>query len=342
MNTLTKKIITTITAAMVTISSFGSIPALAFAKENHGADVSATAKLNHGQTVSAAAHIEHDDEDKGNFGLGIGQFLSVNGLSTVTPTNLQIFKQAMKDAKSDQKEAKKDARSQFKTDIKAATTQDEKTSAVKTYLTSLLNAFKAFAAAKEAALTQFINSLGGSVNHTPVANAQSVTVAENNSVNITLTGSDSDGNSLTYMVVTSTSHGTLTGTAPNLTYTPNTNFNGSDSFTFKVSDGSLVSTTATVSITVTGVNQAPTANAQTITIAKNASADITLTGSDPEGSTLTFMIVTNPVHGTLSGTVPNLMYLPATDYSGSDSFTFKVNDGSLDSTTATVSITVNP
>lgn len=340
---MTKKIITAITATIFTLSSLGLTPALAFAKDNHGKDVSATAKLNYGQTVKVKVHAEHDDdEDEAHFGFGIGRFLSIDSLSTVTPSALQVFKQEMKDAKSDKKEANKDARTEFKTDIKAAATQEEKTSVVKTYLTNLLNAFKAFATAKEAALTKFINSLGSSVNHAPVANAQSVTVTENNSINITLTGSDSDGNSLTYVVVANTSHGTLTGTAPNLTYTPNANFNGSDSFTFKVSDGSLMSAIVTVSITITGTNQAPIANAQSVTTTKNVAKSITLTGSDPELSSLTYAVVTNPTHGTLSGTVPNLSYLPTTDYTGSDSFTFKVNDGSLDSTTVMVSITVNP
>jgi len=96
------------------------------------------------------------------------------------------------------------------------------------------------------------------------------------------------------------------------------------------------------SISNVQVNQAPTANAQSVSLSKNTSKVITLTGSDPEGSTLIYTVVTNPTHGTLSGIVPNLTYLPATDYTGADSFTFKVSDGSLDSTASTVSITVNP
>jgi hypothetical protein len=51
-------------------------------------------------------------------------------------------------------------------------------------------------------------------------------------------------------------------------------------------------------------------------------------------------VVTGPAHGTLSGTAPNLTYLPSTNYYGSDSFTFKANDGTVDSPTATVSISV--
>ncbi len=90
------------------------------------------------------------------------------------------------------------------------------------------------------------------------------------------------------------------------------------------------------------VNDAPVANAQSVTTTQDTAKAITLTGSDVEGSALSFSVVTNPAHGALSGTAPNLTYTPAAGYSGSDSFTFKVNDGTIDSPAATVSITVNP
>jgi hypothetical protein len=73
-------------------------------------------------------------------------------------------------------------------------------------------------------------------------------------VAITLTASDVDGDSLTYSVVTTPVSGSLSGSAPNLTYTPNNNFNGQDSFTFTVNDGTVDSNEATVSITVNAVN----------------------------------------------------------------------------------------
>ena len=90
----------------------------------------------------------------------------------------------------------------------------------------------------------------GPSNQPPVANSQSVVVTQNGSVGITLTGSDPDGNSITFSVVTSPGHGTLTGTPPVVTYTPNLNFVGSDAFTFKANDGALDSAEATVSIVV--------------------------------------------------------------------------------------------
>jgi gliding motility-associated-like protein len=180
------------------------------------------------------------------------------------------------------------------------------------------------------------------VNDPPVANNQSVAVTEDIAQAVTLTGSDVDGNPLTYTVVTAPTNGSLSGTAPNLTYTPNLNFNGSDSFTFKVNDGTVDSNTATVSLTVTPVVDAPIANNQSVPVPEDVPTAITLSGSDPDGSAVTYSIVSVPTHGTLSGTAPNLTYTPDLNYNGGDSFTFKVNDGTTDSNIATVTITVTP
>lgn len=177
-------------------------------------------------------------------------------------------------------------------------------------------------------------------NDVPVADAQNVVTPEDTARAITLSANDVDGNALTYSVVSGPANGTLSGTAPNLTYKPATNFFGSDSFTFRANDGTANSATATVSISVTPVNDAPLASAQSVTAAEDTAKAIVLSGTDADGDTLSFSIVTAPVHGTLSGTPPNLTYLPATNYSGADSFTFKANDGTADSATATVSITV--
>jgi PKD repeat protein len=78
-------------------------------------------------------------------------------------------------------------------------------------------------------------------------------------VNFTATGADADGDTLTYVIVANPAHGTLSGAAPSVTYTPAANYNGTDSFTFRASDGKTNSNVATVSITVTAVNDAPAA-----------------------------------------------------------------------------------
>lgn len=89
------------------------------------------------------------------------------------------------------------------------------------------------------------------------------------------------------------------------------------------------------------VNTAPTAIAQTVSVVKNAkNTPITLTGIDGDGNALTFVLLTQPGKGSLAGTVPNLTYTPNPDYQDVDSFTFKVNDGTIDSPPATVTINV--
>ncbi len=177
------------------------------------------------------------------------------------------------------------------------------------------------------------------VNDAPMAAAQSVTAGQGAAKAITLTGTDVEGSALTYAIVAPPAHGTLSGTPPNVTYTSNANYSGFDGFTFKANDGTLDSTPAPVSITVVA-NSAPVATSRSVTTTKNIAKTITLAGSDVEGSTLTYAIVTPPAHGTLSGMPPNVTFTPTTDYTGPDSFTFKVNDGLLDSPPATVSITV--
>jgi len=181
-----------------------------------------------------------------------------------------------------------------------------------------------------------------SANHPPMADTQSVTTNEDTAKAITLTANDLDGDMLTYSIVTSPAHGSLSGTHPNVTYTPVANYNGSDSFTFKANDGTMDSNIATVSIAVNAVNDAPVANSQSMTTNQNTAKAITLTANDVDGNTLTYSIVTSPAHGSLSGTLPNVTYTPVANYSGSDSFTFQVNDGIANSNIATVSITVSP
>ena len=185
------------------------------------------------------------------------------------------------------------------------------------------------------------------VNDAPVANAESFTTSEDTAIEITLTASDIEGDGLTYEIFSGPSHGTLsTITDTNkVTYTPNANFNGSDSFTFEVNDGTTYSEAKTISLTVTPVNDAPVANAESFTTNEDTAIEITLSASDVDGDALTFSIVDQPINGTLSGnygTTGKVTYTPNANYNGSDSFTFKVNDGTADSEAKTISLTVTP
>jgi len=192
------------------------------------------------------------------------------------------------------------------------------------------------------------------VNDAPVANDQSVQTDEDVQVAIALTGSDVENSALTYSIVTPPSNGTLSVITPgpnnsgSVTYTPNPNYYGPDSFTFKAYDGGLYSLPATVSLTVKPVNDAPVATPQSQTTAEDTPLTITLAGTDIDSPTLTFSVVATAQHGTLSGVTPGagntgtLTYTPALNYNGPDSFTFKANDGDLDSLPATVTLNVTP
>jgi hypothetical protein len=176
----------------------------------------------------------------------------------------------------------------------------------------------------------------------PVASSQTITTPEDTAKSITLSASLGKGSALTYTIVSSPLHGSLSGTAPTLVYTPASNYSGTDSFTFRANDGTADSNTATITITVTGVNDTPIANSQSVSTNKGTPAIVTLSASDAETASnlLVWTVVSQPTHGGLTGVAPNLTYTPATSYVGTDSFTFKVNDGSADSAVATVSITV--
>ena len=182
----------------------------------------------------------------------------------------------------------------------------------------------------------------GNPNAAPVADALTLSTSEDTDAAATLSGSDADADPLTYIIVSNPGKGTLIGTAPNLTYRPNANANGSDSFTYKVSDGIVSSATVTASITITPVVDAPIANSSSVTTNEDSNVAIALSASDPDGSALTYTLLSSPAKGSLSGTPPNLTFTPGANANGSDSFTFKVNDGSSDSGIATVGITITP
>ena len=191
-------------------------------------------------------------------------------------------------------------------------------------------------------IAKYLNDASG--NSPPVADDQSVTTPEDTSITFTLTATDPDGDPLTYDIVAFPAHGNLDiSNLPVVTYTPHSNYNGPDSFTFTASDTSQAqSNVATVSITVTPVNDAPTANDQALTTPQGTPLAITLTGQDVDGNSLLFNVLSGPSHGTLMppGTSPNRTYTPNPGYTGADSFSFEAHDGTVPSAPATVSISV--
>ncbi len=185
------------------------------------------------------------------------------------------------------------------------------------------------------------------VNDSPVAQNQAVETAEDVAKAITLGVTDPDGAPPTITIVSAPTHGTLTGSGVNRTYTPAANYNGPDSFTFRASDGASDSNVATVSISVTPVNDVPVAadNAyatQEDTPLTVAAPGVLANDTDVEGSALTSAVVTGTANGTIVlNSNGSFIYTPAANFSGVDSFTYRASDGATDSNVATVTITVN-
>lgn len=186
---------------------------------------------------------------------------------------------------------------------------------------------------------------GFGTNRPPTAGPQlqdPVLVVHDRSISITLVASDPDSDPLTF-TISDPPNGTVTGSGPNVTYTPTAGYVGNDSFTFSVRDPSnATSNTVTVNITVT--NQAPTATPQSVSVTVDTQRVITLAGSDLDSDPLTFAIATGPSNGSLSAvTGASVTYTPNATYTGSDSFTFTVRDtANAVSAPAMVSITVRP
>jgi hypothetical protein len=179
-----------------------------------------------------------------------------------------------------------------------------------------------------------------SVNDVPVVTGQSVVTAEDTALAIMLSGSDVENDALSWSY-TQPAHGTVSGSGNNLTYQPALNYYGLDSFSFTANDGNGGLATATVIINVTPVNDAPVANAQSVATTEDTALSIVLNASDVDNDALSWSF-TPPAHGSISGSGNNVVYEPALNYYGPDSFTFSVNDHNGGVATATVSINVTP
>ena len=129
------------------------------------------------------------------------------------------------------------------------------------------------------------------------------------------------------------------GTDRTILLTPEFNKTGTATLTLLVEDGANV-TSGNFKVTVEAVNQQPEASDLNLSLAEDTAQALVLAGRDPEGKALTFTVLTQPLKGKLSGTVPKLTYTASADTFGNDQFTYRVNDGALDSAPATVTLSV--
>ncbi len=183
------------------------------------------------------------------------------------------------------------------------------------------------------------------VNKVPVANAAAISGIEDRAVSFALQASDADlpANTLNYSIVTPPANGTLSGSGANLTYTPKPDFNGTDSFTFKVNDGAADSRTATITIKVAPVNDAPTANSDSAATLENTPVNIIVTNNDTDvdGDSLTVSGVTDVGGGTAQIESGVIRFTPNKDFRGTGSFRYTLSDGKGGTAVGSVTVTVN-
>ena len=183
-------------------------------------------------------------------------------------------------------------------------------------------------------------------NKPPVAMGGNITTQEETPVPVTLEGSDPDGDTLTFTVISKPSHGRLQGIEPNLIYTPEKEFNGEDAFSFRISDGKTDSNDTTISITVTGTNDMPVAQDDNVSVEEDTpikTIDVLVNDTDDDNDRLVVLETTQAENGSVTiNTDSKIIYTPNKNFFGSDSFTYTISDGRNGTSTATVNITVNP
>lgn len=191
----------------------------------------------------------------------------------------------------------------------------------------------------------------------PGLDHQSFSTNEDAAKSFTFEAANPGSGALTYTIVTPPSHGTLSGSGATQTYTPAPDYNGSDSFTFRVSSGSLSSNTATMTVTVFEVNDAPVATDDALSTDEDAALQFgagSLANNDHAGAsnessqtlTVSSVSATAGTHGTVSLAGGVVTYTPAPNYHGAASFTYSVCDngvtrGASDSLCATGTVNVN-
>jgi VCBS repeat-containing protein len=187
-------------------------------------------------------------------------------------------------------------------------------------------------------------------NRAPVAQNGGLATFEGRTTTGTLIATDPEGAALTFTIVTNGTKGTVTITDAGTgayTYVPNASANGTDSFTFHVSDGALTSNLATVTVTIAPANgapgnDAPVPSASAIVTDKGTAATSQVVPNDPNaGNTHTYTITLAPDHGIATVSASGLLtYTPALNYSGADRVAVTVTDQSGASGQVTIPVTV--
>jgi hypothetical protein len=188
--------------------------------------------------------------------------------------------------------------------------------------------------------------LEGVLNSSPVAVDDVATTDEDVTVTIDVLANDTDadGDTLTVESVTQPSNGTVVNNGADVTYMPSANFNGTDSFTYTVSDGNGRNATAAVTITINPVNDDPVArdDAAATTQDTPVTIDVLANDSDVDGDLLVMNSISQPGSGSAAINPDNTVtYTPNPGLSGADSLTYTVSDDRGGLATATITITIS-
>jgi hypothetical protein len=187
----------------------------------------------------------------------------------------------------------------------------------------------------DAALNSSSASVTVNVTSGPSATNDDASVIDGSSVSVDVLANDS-GTGLTVTSTTNGTHGTVVIVAGQPIYTPALHFSGTDTFSYAGEDSTDHPISATVTITVT-----PAAQDDVATVISGSSVSVAVFANDL-GTALTVTGKTNGTNGSVSTGSGTPVYTPAADFSGSDSFTYTITDGSGRSDTATVTVSVLP
>jgi hypothetical protein len=199
--------------------------------------------------------------------------------------------------------------------------------------------------------TALVTVAVNNVNDPPVANNDPATTPEDTPVTINVRTNDTDsdvGQTLTITAVSQPANGTviINGGGSNVTYSPSVNFNGTNTFNYTISDGNGGTDNATVTVTVTPVNDAPNATDDGATTPENTAVTIPVRANDTDvdvGDVLTVTSVSQPANGSaaIGGGGANVTYTPNPNFNGTNSFTYTLSDGRGGSDVATVTVRVS-
>jgi len=190
-----------------------------------------------------------------------------------------------------------------------------------------------------ATVTLFVNP----INDAPIAQNDTASTPEDTPVTIPVLNNDFDVDDDFFIInsITQGTNGTITTNGTTVTYTPNLDFNGTDSFVYTISDG-ILTDNATVYVTVGLVNDAPIAQNDTATTLENTPIIISVlhNDSDVDSDLLTINSITQGSNGTITTNGTTITYTPHLNFTGTDSFTYTISDGVHTSNSAMVTVIV--